>query len=119
MAQFLRREPSSDFDDDDRMAHDRTNISGPMMAQYLMALLGTQRPGAVRGGAGGDPFAQLFGGLGPLGAFGGGEGQAGNGRWGDYVFNQEGTCHFRGSVNRGLTLGSSFGPNYYSNNGEL
>ena len=60
-----------------------------MMAQYLMALLGSQRPGGIRGGGGGglggDPFAELlFGGLGAH------EGEGGNGRWGDYVFNQEG-----------------------------
>ena len=85
MSQFLRRGPT-DTDNDDH-----TNITGPMLAQYLMALLGAQRHGAARGGVGGDPFAELLGGLGPLGAFGaGGQGQEGNGRWGDYVFNQEG-----------------------------
>jgi len=46
---------------------DRSTISGPMMAQYLMALLGHR-----------DPL--LFGGAGLE-----------NGRMGDYVFNQEGT----------------------------
>jgi E3 ubiquitin-protein ligase RNF115/126 len=58
-----------------------------MMAQYLMALLGAQRLGGMRGGGslGGDPYAELlFGGLGAH------EGEGGNGRWGDYVFNQEG-----------------------------
>ena len=40
------------------------NISGPMMAQYLMALLGHRDPA---------PFGMLE-----------------NGRMGDYVFNQEG-----------------------------
>lgn len=61
-----------------------------MMAQYLMALLSARRPGAARGGTGSDPFAELFGGPGPFGAFGaGGQGHGGDGRWGDYVFNQE------------------------------
>lgn len=45
-----------------------------MMAQYLLALLG-QGPT----GRGMDPFTEPF--LGPEG---------GSGRWGDYVFNQEG-----------------------------
>lgn len=124
MSQFLRRGPGadSDADIDDPGAHDRQNITGPMMAQYLMALLGAQRPGGARGGAGGDPFAELFGGLGPLGglgAFGGGEGQAGNGRWGDYVFNQEGTYHLAVSSIRDLTFGISSGPDHHSNHGEL
>jgi E3 ubiquitin-protein ligase RNF115/126 len=52
------------------------DITGPMMAQYLLALLG-QGPT----GRGVDPFAELF--AGP-------EGGASSGRWGDYVFNQEG-----------------------------
>jgi hypothetical protein len=49
-----------------------------LMAHYLMTLLG-----GPRGTRGGDhPFASF---LGP------GFGEAGeNGRWGDYVFNQEG-----------------------------
>lgn len=46
-------------------------ISGPMMANYLMALLGGG-PGAR-----GDPFGGLFG----IGAE--------SGRWGDYAFSQE------------------------------
>lgn len=51
-------------------------INGPLMAQYLLAML-ANRPGR------GDPFHEIFGGmLGPEG----GE----SGRWGDYVFNQEG-----------------------------
>jgi hypothetical protein len=41
----------------------------------------------MRGGPGGDPFADLL--SGGLGAHEG-EGGNGNGRWGDYVFNQEG-----------------------------
>ncbi|KAI0931530.1 hypothetical protein AcV5_005004 [Taiwanofungus camphoratus] len=50
-------------------------INGPLMAQYLLAML-ANRPGR------GDPFHEIFGGmLGPEG----GE----SGRWGDYVFNQE------------------------------
>ena len=98
MSQFLRRGPA-DSDDDDQI-----NITGPMMAQYLMALLGARRPGATRGGMGGDPFTELFGGLGPFGTFGaGGQAQGGNGRWGDYVFNQEG-MHIRVFWNRELIL---------------
>lgn len=62
------------------------------MAQYLMALFtsrfGGMRLGGTRGGDGGlrgDPFAELlFGGLGTH------EGGSGSGRFGDYVFNQEG-----------------------------
>ena len=52
-----------------------------MLAQYLMALLGPA-------GRGNDPLMNLFGGMfGPSGMPpGGGE----PGRWGDYVFNQEG-----------------------------
>lgn len=54
-------------------------MAGPLMAQYLLSMLGS-RPG------GGDPLHDLLGGmLGP-----GGAGGAENGRWGDYVFNQEG-----------------------------
>lgn len=51
-----------------------------MMAQYLLALLG-QGPT----GRGADPFAEMFS-LGPEGGPGG--------RWGDYVFNQEGVYLF-------------------------
>jgi len=47
-----------------------------MMAQYLLALLGQ---GPIGRGMG--PFTDPF--LGP-------EGGASGGRWGDYVFNQEG-----------------------------
>jgi len=54
------------------------DINGAMMAQYLLALLG-QGPT----GRGMDPFAELF--AGP-------DGGASSGRWGDYVFNQEGVC---------------------------
>lgn len=76
---------------------DRAAITGPLMAQYLMALLGSQRPSGVRGGIGGDPFADLlFGGLGTHEGEGGNG--SGNGRWGDYVFNQEGEQLF------GLTI---------------
>lgn len=57
-----------------------------MMAQYLMALLGSQRLGGTRGGADGADF---FGGLGGLG------GEGGGGRWGDYVFNQEGILLYK------------------------
>lgn len=86
---------------------DRAAITGPLMAQYLMALLTAQRgaEAATRGDAATtaaaiDPLMAIFGrlgmggGLGGLGLGGlglGGEGQAnGGGRWGDYVFNQEG-----------------------------
>ncbi|KAI0718936.1 hypothetical protein C8T65DRAFT_706595 [Cerioporus squamosus] len=55
------------------------NIAGPLLAQYLLTLMGP--------GRGGDPFAELLGGMfGPGGAPGGGTEP---GRWGDYVFNQE------------------------------
>ena len=55
-------------------------IDGPLMLQYLLAML--QGPGA-----GGGRGMDLFEGLMPGGAGGGGE----SGRWGDYVFSQEGT----------------------------
>lgn len=58
----------------------RGDISGAMMAQYLMSLLGGGA--ARRSGTGGDPWAAI---LGP-GFTGGAE----NGRWGDYAFSQEG-----------------------------
>ena len=50
-------------------------ITGPLMAQYLLAMLGA-RPGH------GDPLHDILGGV-P-------GGPDGSGRWGDYVFNQEG-----------------------------
>lgn len=51
-----------------------------MLAQYLLALMGP--------GRGGDPFSDMLGGMfGPAGMPPGG---AESGRWGDYVFNQEG-----------------------------
>lgn len=87
---------------------DRTAITGPLMAQYLMALLTAQRGGgtAARGDIGGDPLMNIFGrlalggGLGALGGGLGGEGQAnGGGRWGDYVFNQEGTSMTSSHIN--------------------
>lgn len=55
------------------------SIAGPLMAQYLMTLL------ASRGMAG---QADLFGPAGLNFMMGGGQGTE-NGRWGDYVFNQE------------------------------
>ncbi|KAI0756485.1 hypothetical protein C8Q80DRAFT_1128877 [Daedaleopsis nitida] len=63
---------------------DRPNIAGPLIAQYLLSLMGP--------GRGGDPFADMVGGMFgpgglPSGAGGGGGGESG--RWGDYVFNQE------------------------------
>lgn len=64
----------------DGTAQDRPNITGPMLAQYLLALMGP--------GRGGDPFSDMLGGMfGPAGMPPGG---AESGRWGDYVFNQEG-----------------------------
>ena len=73
-ARFAPRNP-------DGTTQHNANITGPMLAQYLMALLGPA-------GRGNDPLMNLFGGMiGPSGMPpGGGE----PGRWGDYVFNQEG-----------------------------
>ncbi|KAG1783589.1 hypothetical protein EV702DRAFT_1175627 [Suillus placidus] len=71
ISEFLRRENQSG-------PRHPGDITGPMMAQYLLALLG-QGPT----GRGTDPFTEMFS-LGPEGG-GGGAG----GRWGDYVFNQE------------------------------
>jgi len=82
MSQYLRRGPEPRTQE----RPDRAVIAGPMMAQYLMALLGAQRPGLTRdgGGLGEDPFTELiFGSLGPHDA------EGVNGRWGDYAFNQE------------------------------
>lgn len=66
---------------------DRGAVTGPMMAQYLLAMI-AERPGHA------DSLNELLGAmLGP-----GGPGGAGSGRWGDYVLNQEGTwdafCHW-------------------------
>ncbi|KAG1757234.1 hypothetical protein EDB19DRAFT_1656424 [Suillus lakei] len=69
MSEFLRRENQSG-------PRHPGDITGPMMAQYLLALLGHGPTGR-----GMDPFAEMF----SLGPEGGGPG----GRWGDYVFNQE------------------------------
>ncbi|OAX40082.1 hypothetical protein K503DRAFT_855607 [Rhizopogon vinicolor AM-OR11-026] len=68
MSEFMRRDNQSG-------PRQPGDITGPMMAQYLLALLG-QGPT----GRGVDPFTELF--AGP-------EGGASSGRWGDYVFNQE------------------------------
>ncbi|KAG2156569.1 uncharacterized protein EDB93DRAFT_1310544, partial [Suillus bovinus] len=68
MSEFLRRENQSG-------PRQPGDITGPMMAQYLLALLGQGQTGR-----GLDPFAEMFS-LGPEGGPGG--------RWGDYVFNQE------------------------------
>ncbi|KAH9920226.1 uncharacterized protein BXZ73DRAFT_91960 [Epithele typhae] len=67
----------------DGSPQERANITGPLLTQYLLALMGN----GLGGNRNGDPFAELFGGMfGPGGMPpGGGE----NGRWGDYVFNQE------------------------------
>lgn len=72
-----------------RPAPERNTLAGPLMAQYLLALLTAQRAGgtALRGNVGGDPLLDIFGRFGPPG-----EGPQSTGsRWGDYVFNQEGT----------------------------
>lgn len=59
---------------------DATQIRGELMAHYLLSLFG--QLGQGRGGP--NPF------MGPLGMFGpGGEG-LGEGRYGDYVFTQDG-----------------------------
>lgn len=58
---------------------ERHQIGGPLMAQYLLAMLaqraGREGPGGSHGG---------------FNVLGGPEG----GRMGDYVFNQEGRCDF-------------------------
>ena len=93
---------------------DRTAITGPMMAQYLMTLLGSQRPDGMRG-LGGDPFAELV-----FDALGAHESEGGNGRWGDYVFNQEGEkCLLISQRTFCLTLCVSFGRNHDTIDGEL
>ncbi|KAH7910451.1 hypothetical protein BJ138DRAFT_1087664 [Hygrophoropsis aurantiaca] len=71
MSEFIRR------GNEQNPNRERGDITGPLMAQYLMALLGRAHE---RGGGGGDPFAEMFNGP---------NGDNGNGRWGDYVFNQE------------------------------
>ncbi|TFK41839.1 hypothetical protein BDQ12DRAFT_677249 [Crucibulum laeve] len=63
MSEFLRRNPNE--------GQNGPTITGPLMAQYLMALLGQN-----------DPLSALF-----AGGLGGGLPE--NGRMGDYVFNQE------------------------------
>lgn len=65
---FLRSSPAPE-------GQERAGITGPIMAQYLMALLG-QRNGGL------DPLAGLFG-------LGMNADATERGRWGDYVFNQE------------------------------
>jgi E3 ubiquitin-protein ligase RNF115/126 len=57
-------------------------ITGPVMAQYLMALLGQR--GAL------DPLGSLF-------SMGMGDNATERGRWGDYVFNQEGRLDLFGN----------------------
>lgn len=56
-------------------AQDRMPVTGPLLAQYLLGMLASRQ--------GGDDLATMLGGL-----FGPPEG-AENGRWGDYVLNQE------------------------------
>lgn len=78
------------------------------MAQYLMTLL------ASRGMAGhGDPFGPA----GPNFMMGGGEGTE-NGRWGDYVFNQEGTSKTPWpDIPVSYFRSASFGSNHIANHG--
>ncbi|EGO05029.1 hypothetical protein SERLA73DRAFT_174065 [Serpula lacrymans var. lacrymans S7.3] len=75
MSEFLRPR------DDLGQPHNGSDITGPLMAQYLMAMLG--HGPSMRGP---DPFGELFN----LGSTEGGDG---GGRWGDYVFNQEALDH--------------------------
>lgn len=85
---------------------DRGSITGPMMAQYLLALLSLQRHGGMGpgGGTGVDPLSELLGRTSTDGT---------HGRWGDYVFNQEGEdsrfinvidiSHFMSALDRIIT----------------
>ncbi|PIL31475.1 hypothetical protein GSI_06177 [Ganoderma sinense ZZ0214-1] len=66
----------------DGTQQDRPNITGPMLAQYLLGFMGP--------GHGVDPLQELLGGM--LGPPGRGVPRGGgpeDGRWGDYVFNQQ------------------------------
>ncbi|KAI0639925.1 hypothetical protein C8Q77DRAFT_1205336 [Trametes polyzona] len=72
LSQFTPRNP-------DGTQQDRPNITGAMLAQYLLALMGPGRAG--------DPFSEFLGGM--FGPAGMPPGSAESGRWGDYVFNQE------------------------------
>ena len=84
----------------------RGMIDGPLMLQYLLAML--NQPGGPRGGPGFD-FLEGMGGAG-----------AESGRWGDYVFNQEGSfarAHKGGPGS--LHPLNSAGPDYHPNHGEL
>jgi len=85
-----------------------------MMAQYLLALLGAQQPGGMRG-PGGDPIAELlFGGLSAQ------EGGGRPGRMGDYIFNQEGKKIFHYlAMYLSSNLLVSFGPDHHTVDGEL
>ncbi|KAI1794051.1 hypothetical protein LXA43DRAFT_189892 [Ganoderma leucocontextum] len=66
----------------DGTQQDRPNITGPMLAQYLLGFMGP--------GHGVDPLSELLGGVfGPPGrGMTSGVGPE-DGRWGDYVFNQQ------------------------------
>ncbi|KAH0838083.1 hypothetical protein J3R83DRAFT_6325 [Lanmaoa asiatica] len=66
MFEFLRREAANT--NNTRAPGD---ITGPLMAQYLLAMFGREHHGR------GDPFAELLG-------------MPPSAQWGDYVFNQEG-----------------------------
>ncbi|KAG8219572.1 hypothetical protein J3R82DRAFT_523 [Butyriboletus roseoflavus] len=65
MFEFLRRET-----DNANNTRNPGDITGPLMAQYLLAMFGREPHGR------GDPFAELLG-------------MPPSARWGDYVFNQE------------------------------
>jgi E3 ubiquitin-protein ligase RNF115/126 len=67
MPSFMRRS------DDPTMPSTPGDIPGPMMAQYLLALLGGLPHRHTHDGD--DPFAAMFG--------------PESGRWGDYAFSQE------------------------------
>ncbi|KAG9314122.1 hypothetical protein JVU11DRAFT_4905 [Chiua virens] len=67
MFEFLRREA----DNNNNNMRPPGDITGPLMAQYLLTLFGREPNGR------GDPFAELLG-------------MPPSAQWGDYVFNQEG-----------------------------
>lgn len=69
----------------DGIQQDRPNIAGPLLAQYLLSLMGP--------GRGGDPLSEMLGGMFGPGGLPGMPGGPESGRWGDYVFNQEALDH--------------------------
>ena len=88
----------------------RGTIEGPLMLQYLLTML--QHPGAPGGRGGGDALFDMFGGPPP--------GAAQSGRWGDYVFNQEGIylCLIW-NILKTHGLPHSFGRNHLADHGEF